>query len=73
MKRLLFAALITLATATAAPALADPGDPNCSHGGYSCTPWPGQLQPTWDVPPYGSNGTPVMCDPGDISCRRYIP
>lgn len=69
-----FGALLTgAAIAGATPAHADgpclfQGDWNC-HG----TPqWNGQLQNTWDVPPYTWPKSQLQCDPDTQSCYPAV-
>lgn len=65
--------LMSLGVFTASVAHAEP---SCVH---LCvvdpTPkWPGQLQPTWELPPYGSWGrTPVQCNPVSQHCEVFAP
>lgn len=57
----------------AAPARAD-NDPSCNFT-HTCSwspHWNGQLQPTWEVPPYTWPNNQLQCNPTDYSCYPAI-
>lgn len=45
------------------------GDWNC----YGPPQWNGQLQPTWDVPPYTWPNNQLQCTPGGYRCYPAVP
>lgn len=73
-RKAMFCVLAALVFLSAPDAKADP---SCHPGAWNntCGTWPGQLQPTWEVPPYGGWGygprSPIACNPIDLTCQPY--
>lgn len=59
----------TIALAVLLPAPDAIASPDCKHAG-ACQPgpWNGQLQDTWNVPPYGGNSGAVQCNTITATC-----
>ncbi|HEX7321454.1 MAG TPA: hypothetical protein VF299_00755 [Mycobacterium sp.] len=79
--KVLIMILTGIGIAFALPAVAHAGGGVSPHqcmfqGDWNCqgpVQWNGPLLPTWDVPPYGGNRGPMMCDPNGRSCEREVP
>jgi hypothetical protein len=73
IKRLVVAAAaaVSIGAAVAAPAQADPACAEFDVCQYE-PPWNGQLQKTWDVPPYTWPNNQLQCYPTAGTCAPAV-